>query len=274
MWIETSILAVVEGVTEFLPVSSTGHLILTKHLMGLTESESLDAFLVVVQAGAIFSVVTLYYKILKSWCESWLSIFIRRLQTPESASLRNQSFAFAMSILPFGVLGFLFKPFVKSLFSYKSVAVALIVGGVVILVVEKYLEKKVVHEKEINSLTFKSAFTIGIGQCLALWPGFSRSAATILMSRTLGFSRSASAEISFLIGLPTLLGASLYEGVSSAKYLTGEWVWYLISGIFLSWLTALVCIKLFVSFLKKYSLGIFAYYRIVVGILILVFFNQ
>jgi undecaprenyl-diphosphatase len=274
MWIETLVLSVVEGVTEFLPVSSTGHMILAKSALGLESSDALNSFLVIVQAGAILAVVTLYFPIFLDWFKSWICLLYTNLKVEDATKLRMQSLSVAFSILPFGVLGLLLKPYLNQLFSYRSVALALIVGGLFILVVERILHNRPpeVAQKNLSDLTLKSGILIGLGQCLALWPGFSRSAATLLTARLLGFERSAAAEVSFLLGLPTLLGAATYESVKSYQFLTDEWIRYLIVGIVVAWITAFICVKLFVAFLKKYPLAVFAYYRIVLGSLILIFF--
>jgi undecaprenyl-diphosphatase len=275
MWMETFVLAVVEGITEYLPVSSTGHMILAKSALGLQDSEALDAFLVIVQAGAILAVVTLYFPILLSWLNSWLELVGKKKLLPNAQTLRMQSLAVALSMLPFAILGISFKPFIKTLFSYQSVSWALIVGGFFILAVEWFLKRKPADakEKDLNDLSLRSGIVIGLGQCLALWPGFSRSAATLLTARLVGFERSAAAEVSFLLGLPTLLGAAGYETIKSNSALTPEWLGYLAMGIVVSWFTALVCVKLFVSYLKKYPISVFAYYRIVVGVTILIVFR-
>jgi undecaprenyl-diphosphatase len=274
MWIETLALSVVEGITEFLPVSSTGHMILAKSALGLESSEALNAFLVIVQAGAILAVITLYFPIFIDWFKSWICLFYTNLKVEDATKLRMQSLSVAFSILPFGILGLLMKPYLNQLFSYKSVALALIVGGFFILIVEKILRKRPPEssQKKLSDLNLNSGILIGLGQCLALWPGFSRSAATLLTARLLGFERSAAAEVSFLLGLPTLLGAATYESIKSYEYLTEDWIQYLIVGIIVAWVTAFICVKLFVAYLKKYPLAVFAYYRIVLGALILVFF--
>jgi len=288
-WLAIIVLAVVEGVTEFLPVSSTGHMILARSLMGLPASEALDAFLVIVQGGAILAVVSVFWRLFVKWIKAWLQFFVRgsnpaallleaeqnavAVVAAEGPALRAQSLAVVLSVLPFALFGFFAKDFVKSLFSANVVACALIVGGVFILVAERFLSRRV-DERRSEEFGFRDALFVGLGQCLALWPGFSRAAATLLFARFSGFSRSASAEISFLVGLPTLLGVSGYEAMKSWQHLDAQWWTYLAVGIVIAWVVAYVCVKTFVAFLRRYPLSVFAWYRIVVGIFILWFFRD
>lgn len=271
-WLEIIVLSVVEGITEFLPISSTGHLIIFKKLLNINESEQLNAFLVIVQSGAILAVVSVFFPVLLKWFKSWLSLLQKSdIKSAIDVKHRQQSVGVALSVLPFAVVGFLNKDFIKSLFSVKVVAVALIVGGILIVVDEYFLRRFRKSERDMSSLTIRDTFLVGVGQCLALWPGFSRSAATILTGRWLGFSRSASAEIGFLIGLPALLGTALYETIKVYKQLDAQWIQFLIVGIIISWGVAYVCVKSFIKFLNRYPLTIFAAYRILVGTAILVF---
>jgi undecaprenyl-diphosphatase len=282
MWFEIIVLSVVEGVTEFLPVSSTGHMILARSLMGLPESPALDAFLVVVQAGGILAVVSVFWPLFLKWIKAWAQFFFKGAigvpfvgslegQRPltavvaaEGTALRAQSLAVALSVLPFALLGFFFKDFIKSLFNHGVVAWALIVGGIFILVAERVLAGKE-NERPASEFSIRDALIVGLGQCLALWPGFSRAAATLLFARFSGFSRAASAEISFLVGLPTLLGVAGYEALKEWKHLDATWHGYLAVGILVAWAVAYVCVKTFVAFLRRYPLSVFAWYRIAVG---------
>lgn len=268
-FVDIIILSIVEGVTEFLPVSSTGHMIITRDLLGLENNESLSAFLVIVQAGAILAVISAFLKVFKNWLVAWINV-TNKSETFVDA--RRQSLSIAMSVIPFAIVGFLFKDFIKSLFSVSVVAYALIVGGVLIVVVEQLLARRQnKEEKKFESVTLKDCVIIGVGQCLALWPGFSRSAATILTARARGYSRPASAELSFLIGMPALLGTASYEAIKEWHLLPSEWHTYLLVGIVISWAVAYVCVKGFVAFLQKFSLSWFAAYRIIVGVLILLY---
>lgn len=273
-WTDIITLSVVEGITEFLPVSSTGHMILVREILKMEESKQLDAFLVIVQAGAILAVTTIFLQQFLQWSRSWLVILKNQPANAKIKSNVHQSLAFGLSVIPFAVIGYMNKDFVKSLFSFDVVAYALITGGIFMLVGEYFCNKatkKRVVEKNLQDFGYRDAFFVGMGQCLALWPGFSRSAATIIVSRFTGFSRKGAAEVSFLVGMPTLLGAAGYETLKAYKDLNAEWIQFLVVGILVAWVTAYFCVKGFVAYLRKYSLSAFAYYRISVGILILLF---
>jgi undecaprenyl-diphosphatase len=285
MWLEVVVLSIVEGVTEFLPVSSTGHMILAKALMGLPESDALNAFLVIVQAGGILAVVSLFWPLFLKWIQAWLALRPRHFQnaqqspikvvfqeTDDAGAFRRQSMAFALSVVPFAICGFLFGKTIKTFFHPNVVSWALICGGVFILLAEHFLKNRT-DDKAVKDYSFKDALWVGVGQCLALWPGFSRAAATLLFGRFAGYSRTASAEISFLVGFPTLLGVAGYEAMKEWKHLTSEWLLYVGVGIAIAWVVAYFCVKTFVAFLKKYPLSVFAWYRIGVGILMLIYFN-
>lgn len=272
---EAMVLSVVEGITEFLPVSSTGHMILAQHFLGIEESESVKAFLVIVQAGAILAVVTVFWPTLLRWLRAWLSLVSSRTGERQASVIgdRAQSLFFAVSVIPFAVFGYLNRDFIKSLFDVRVVAYALLVGGILILVDEWWLSKgRVGKERSLDEFKFVDAVVIGLGQCCALWPGFSRSAATIIAGRWRGFSRTAAAEVSFLVGLPTLCGTALYEMKSSWQLIDSEMRFQLWVGIVVAWVTAYICVKTFLVFLRRFPLTIFAYYRIIVAGLLLYFF--
>ncbi len=274
-WLDIIILSIVEGITEFLPISSTGHMIITNKILGLAETEQLDAFLVIVQIGAILAVVSVFWKIFLGWIRAWLALAPKSpIQKEElHASARKQSLFAASAVIPFALMGFAFHKQIKALFDVRIVASALITGAIVILVSEYLIGKRRSPQKTTDSLSLKDALLVGCGQCLALWPGFSRSAATIISGRLRGFSQGAAAEISFIIGLPTLAGAASYEMFEKAKLLNAEWFQYLAVGIVVAWVVAFIFVKGFILFLQKYSMAVFAYYRLVVGGLLLIFFR-
>ena len=275
-WLDILILSVVEGVTEFLPVSSTGHMIIVSNLLKLPESKQLDAFLVIVQAGAILAVITACWPTLLRWVRGWLALLgaSEGEGSAEHIAERRQSLFVAMAVIPFAVVGFALRNVVKSLFSPNVVASALIVGAVLILVSEFVQRRRKTPERTSATMGFADALAIGLGQCCALWPGFSRSAATIMAGQARGFSRSTAAELSFLVGLPTLLGTAGYEALKSWHDLTSDWLQYLAVGILVSWIVAYICVKSFIAFLKRFPLSVFAYYRIVIGVIILWYFNS
>ncbi|MFZ9519189.1 MAG: undecaprenyl-diphosphate phosphatase [Silvanigrellaceae bacterium] len=273
--IDSICLSIVEGVTEFLPVSSTGHMIIARQLLGLEKSDSLDAFLVIVQAGAILAVVTVFWPTLLGWLHAWLAFVLRRSNASASMiGARQQSIYFALSVIPFALFGYVFKNQIKALFDVRVVAYALLVGGVLILLDEHvFAKKRRGRERSLENFGLVDAFLVGLGQCCALWPGFSRSAATIITGRWLGFSRTSAAEISFLVGLPTLCGTALYEAKSSWQLIDSELRGQLLLGIGVAWIVAYLFVKLFLAFLKRFPLTVFAWYRIAVAIAILYFIN-
>lgn len=277
--LDAIILSVVEGVTEFLPVSSTGHMILFQKLLGVEESEAVDAFLVIVQSGAILAVLTVFWPTFLRWARAWLSLlslggFLAVRGGATSVSDRIQSVYFALSVVPFALVGYFNKDFIKSLFDVRVVAYALLFGGVFILIDEWFLSRRRSgKERALESFSLMDAFVVGCGQCLALWPGFSRSAATIIFGRWRGFSRTASAEVSFLIGLPTLCGVALYEAKSSWHLISDDIRLQLGIGIGVAWVTAFICVKSFLIFLRRFPLSLFAYYRILLAGLLLYFWN-
>jgi undecaprenyl-diphosphatase len=274
--LDAIVLSVVEGITEFLPVSSTGHMILFQRLLGVEESEAVDAFLVIVQSGAILAVVTVFWPTFMRWLRAWVSLIGLSRSDGRARVIgdRVQSIYFALSVIPFAVVGYFNKDFIKSLFDVRVVAYALLFGGLFILVDEWFLApRRSGKERSLESFSLVDSLVIGLGQCLALWPGFSRSAATIIFGRWRGFSRTSSAEVSFLIGLPTLCGVAVYEARSSWELISEEMRLQLLVGIGVSWITAFICVKSFLIFLRRFPLSIFAYYRIIVAALLLYFWN-
>lgn len=280
-WFQIVALSVVEGITEFLPVSSTGHMVITNKVLGIPQSAELEAFLVIVQAGAILAVVSVYWKRFWGWLRAWLDIFSKSPR-PESRASRLESLYVALAVVPFGVVGFLLKDVIDgALDSVRVVAAALIMGGILILVTERFMARRKAPdvqdegENVTGKFGWKEALIIGSGQCLALWPGFSRSAATIIVSRMRGFTQQEAAEISFIVGLPTLLGAASFKAIEDFGVLTAhtQWLAFLGVGIVVSWATAYAFVKWFIGYLRRHSLNGFAYYRLVVGALILAFFS-
>ena len=272
-WLDIIVLAIVEGVTEFLPVSSTGHMIIVSNLLELPESKQLEAFLVIVQSGAILAVITACWPTLLRWIRGWIAFFGSSKGNAEHISERQQSLFVLMAVVPFAVIGFSLRNVIKSLFSTNVVAYALIFGGILMLISEFIHSRRKTPERTSSKMGFVDALFIGFGQCCALWPGFSRSAATIIAGQARGFSRGTAAELSFLVGLPTLLGTAGYETLKSWNHLTSDWLQFLAVGILVSWVVAYICVKSFIAFLKRFPLSVFAYYRILIGFFLLWYFN-
>ena len=271
--IQTIIISIVEGLTEFLPVSSTGHMIITQHLLGVSQgSPFVHAFTFIIQFGAILSVVCLYWK-----------RFFHVDRTPVPADVENPFLRFIhplrfywllfVGVLPAVVIGLAAK---KSglldwlLDSIWAVAIMLVVGGLFMLFCDKIFNKG----REENKVNEKRAFNIGLWQCLSVIPGTSRSMATIVGGMANGLTRKRAAEYSFFLAVPTMAGATLLDLLDILKE-DATWVnthdlLMLAVGCVVSFVVALLAMKWFVSFLTKYGFKVFGWYRIIIGIIIIV----
>lgn len=259
------ILGVVEGLTEYLPVSSTGHLIITSQLLGLRSSEGLtpsqieaiQAFEIVIQGGAILAVAVLYHRYL---LDTVLGVLGKSIKG------RQLFINICCATLPVLVVGFLLKDFIARYLQFPGpVLFSLVLGGVVMLVFEKFQKQKGIPAKEfsIHDLTWKSALAIGMIQCFALWPGMSRSMVTIVGGMYIGLRRGAAAEFSFLVGLPVLLAATLYKGLKDGDVLLAHiGPSSLLIGVLTSAIAAALAIRWLVSFLNRRGLALFGWYRL------------
>lgn len=250
-------LGIVEGLTEFIPVSSTGHLILVSDLMNFS-MDNKESFSIFIQLGAILSVLVLYrdrfYKLLR-----------------ESLSLNFNSFSvvhLVVGCLPAFIFGALLHDFIKQeLFSSKVVAITLILGGIVFLFIEKQIASS--KTTDLDQLTIKQAILIGLWQCLALCPGVSRSGATIVGGLLTGLDKKTSADFSFILAVPVMFVAVLYDSYKILPNLTMSELNLFGIGFVVAFITALLAIKVFLSLLRKYSLVPFGVYRIIMGVIIL-----
>jgi undecaprenyl-diphosphatase len=268
---QTVILAIVEGLTEFLPVSSTGHMIIAQNLMGIESTPFVKAFTVIIQFGAILSVVVLYYK-----------RFFRLNHTPAPAGatsvqkfLHKWDFYWKLFVafIPAIIIGGLGNKVVDMLLgSVVVVASMLVVGGVFMLFCDRIFNKG----SENTKMTNKKAFFIGLFQCIAMIPGVSRSMATIVGGMAQNFTRKTAAEFSFFLAVPTMFAATvldilkLFESGDASAAITSNNVFSLVLGCVIAFVVALLAIKGFINFLTKYGFQAFGYYRIVVGGFILV----
>jgi len=249
--ISAIIMGIVEGLTEFLPVSSTGHLILTAHLLGF-EGERAKTFEVVIQFGAVLAVFVLYFK-------TFMKILTFRL----GSGINILHLLLAM--LPAGVIGVLAHSFIKQyLFGPETVLIGLVLGGILMIVAER--SKKAVTSEELNDITYKQAFMIGCFQILALWPGFSRSGSTISGGILAGTSQKAAAEFTFIVSVPIMGGASLLDLIDNRAGLTGEDLPLFLIGLCASFVVGMLAVVTFVNMMKKLRLSWFAYYRFAVAI--------
>ena len=263
--LETIIIAIVEGLTEFLPVSSTGHMILAQSLLGVESTPFVKAFTVIIQFGAILSVICLYWKKFfyptaeRSGVSYWRAMydFYARL---------------VVGVLPAVVLGLAFNDFIESnLGNVTLVAVMLIIGGVFMLFCDRIFNKG----SEDTRLTYRRAFTVGLIQCISMIPGVSRSMATIVGGMSQRLTRKAAAEFSFFLAVPTMLGATCLETYKLISHgggslLTqGNNLEMLLLGSAVAFVVAILAIKFFINYVTKYGFAAFGWYRIIVGIVII-----
>ena len=245
-WFEALIIAIVEGITEFLPISSTGHMIITKEILHLQDSEFINLFIVNIQLGAILSVVVLYWKRFFKSLGFYYKLFI--------------------AVLPAGILGFLFGEYIDEMLeSALIVACSLVLGGVVLLFVDKWFAKV----DEDQEITYPKAFKIGLFQVIAMIPGISRSAATIIGGMVQKLNRKNAAEFSFFLAVPTMFAASAYKLYKGYDALNTENIGILLFGNAVAFVVAIIAMRSFIRFLTKNGFRIFGWYRIVVGLAII-----
>lgn len=249
---ESIVIAIVEGITEFLPVSSTGHMIIAQSLLGMESTEFVKAFTVNIQFGAILSVIVLYWKRFFQTLDFYLKLLV--------------------AFLPAAVIGFLASDYIDAMLeSVQVVAVMLVIGGVLMLFVDKWFNKP----DENQEMDWKRALKIGFFQCIAMIPGVSRSMATIVGGMTTKLTRKNAAEFSFFLAVPTMAAASGYKLLKllmepSGVQLLADNLTVLIIGNVVAFIVAMAAIKFFIGFLTKYGFKVFGYYRIVVGVVLLV----
>ena len=241
------VIAIVEGITEFLPVSSTGHMIITQELLGMEINDFVKAFTVNIQFGAILSVVVLYWKRFFQTLEFYYKLFV--------------------AFIPAAVLGLLLSDYIDMMLeSVFVVALMLVLGGIVLLFVDKWFNKPAKDQ----TIKYPTAFKIGLFQCIAMIPGVSRSAATIVGGMSQKLDRKTAAEFSFFLAVPTMFAAAGYKLLQNYKDITADNINMLIIGNVVAFIVAMFAIKFFISFLTKYGVKVFGYYRIVVGLAILI----
>ena len=251
-YIQATVLAIIEGITEFLPISSTGHMIIASSFFGIAHDDFTKLFTVVIQLGAILSVVVLYFK--------------RFFQTLDFY------FKLLVAFIPAVVFGLLFSKKIDALLENPiTVAVSLVVGGVILLKVDDWFAPKEALQ-ETTSISYATALKIGLFQCLAMIPGVSRSGASIVGGMSQKLSRTTAAEFSFFLAVPTMLGATVkkcYDYYKDGYVLTHDQINFLILGNIVAFIVALLAIKSFIGYLTKHGFKMFGYYRIVAGLAIL-----
>lgn len=262
--LKTVVLGIVEGITEWLPVSSTGHLILVDEFIKLNMTqEFMSVFNVVIQLGAIFAVLLLYF--------NKLNPFSKIKNDTEKKETINLWMKVVVAVIPSAILGLLFDDYIEAkFFNPITVSVMLIVYGLIMIIMEN--RKSTVKIHNTNDLTYKTALAIGMFQCLALIPGTSRSASTIIGAVLVGTSRFVATEFSFFLAIPTMLGASALKLLKTGFTFNGfEWL-ILCVGSIVSFIVSVIVIKMLMDYIKKHDFKVFGYYRIVLGIIVLLYF--
>ncbi len=263
--LQAIIIAIIEGITEYLPVSSTGHMIFASSYFGIEKEEFVKLFQVSIQFGAILAVVVLYWK--KFFDFSKLQFFIK----------------LACAVVPALILGKLFDDKIEAVLEHPTpIAIVLIIGGIILLFVDRFFKNPTIHQEE--DITIKKAVTIGFWQCLAMMPGTSRSAASIIGGMQQGLSRQAAAEFSFFLAVPTMLAVTCYSvflktydksGLKGFELIlkTEDNTKMFIIGNLVAFVVAVLAIKFFIEIIKKYGFKPWGWYRIIAGILLLAYFN-
>lgn len=250
------VLGIIEGLTEFLPISSTAHLSLTSQLLGIAQTDFIKTFEIAIQSGAMLAVIAIYWR-------KFLNMEINK--------------KIITAFLPTAILGFVLYKLIKSYLigNLYITLTSLFIGGIILIVFEKYINKKEktqvsINETDILGLSYKKTALIGLFQSLAVIPGVSRSAATIVSGRLLGLEKDSVVEFSFLLAVPTILAATGYDLLKNYALFSSQDIGSLSLGFIFSFITAIISIKFFISYISKHSLTSFGIYRILVSILILI----
>ncbi len=255
------ILGLVEGLTEFIPVSSTGHLIIASNFLGLN-SIQINVFEIFIQLGAILAIVYEYRK-----------IFLKQFfLIPQDRNAQSFFIKLVISFIPAAILGLLFHTQIHAyLFNPISVSIALIIGGFIILIIENLKIKSTILE--VKQITFSKALLIGLFQCLSLIPGTSRSGATIMGAMLLKLNRQTATEFSFFMAVPVIIAASCYEILKNHQLLNTDDILFFLTGFIASFISALYIIRFLIRYVSNHNFKVFAYYRIGFGLIFLILFS-
>lgn len=264
--VKTIIIGIVEGITEWLPISSTGHMILLEEWIQLDVStEFWELFLTVIQLGAIMAVVVLFFH--------KLNPLSPKKSKEEKWNTWNIWFKVVVGVVPAGIIGLIFDEWLfNNLYNYITVALMLVLYGVLFIVIENKNKDKVSTINDFNSLTYKTAFLIGIFQVLALIPGTSRSGATILGAIILGTSRYIAAEFSFFLSIPVMFGASFIKILRFGFEFSNQELIILFTGMVTAFIVSIIAIKFLLGYIKKNDFKAFGWYRIVLGVFVILYF--
>ncbi len=248
--LQAIIIGIIEGFTEFLPISSTGHMIVASEFLGIEQSAVFKAYEVIIQFAAILAVMLLYReKINLKEIDLWQKIMV--------------------AFLPLAMIGFLLKDWVKEIFVTSTVAWMFIIGGIIFIIVEYFHKDEACEAKEVESVTWKQALIIGFGQVLSLIPGTSRAGSTIIAGMLAGVNRKASTEFSFLLAIPVMMAVSGYDLLKHYHEFMGADLTAFVVGFVVAFVVAYVTIKLFIVFLQRFTFVAFGIYRILFGIILL-----
>ena len=255
-------LGIVEGITEWLPISSTGHMILVNEFIGNTGFTSSDLYLYVIQLGAILAVVTLYFK--------KLNPFALSKSAQEKKDTWQMWFKVIVACVPAAVIGLLLNDFMEQFENWYVVSAMLIIYGVAFLFIERKNKKELVTD--IKFMSYKTALLIGMFQVLSIIPGTSRSGATILGAMIIGCSREAAAEFSFFLAIPVMVGVSFLKIVTTDEILNAQNLTVLLTGMAVAYAVSMMAIKFLMNFVKKHDFKSFGWYRIILGVIIIGYF--
>ncbi len=261
--IKAIILGIIEGITEWLPISSTGHMILFNEITNTKSGFfTTDVFLYVIQLGAILAIATLYFKKLNPFSPSKSKI--------EKSNTWNMWFKVIVACLPAAVIGLLLNDFMEKFENWYVISITLILYGILFILIER--KNKSTKVEELNDLTYKTAILIGLFQVLSIIPGTSRSGSTILGAMLLGCSRTLAAEFSFFLAIPVMFGVSFLKLVTNDYVMTSsEWV-ILILAMVVAYVVSMIAVKFLTNYVKKHDFKVFGWYRIVLGILVIGYF--
>jgi undecaprenyl-diphosphatase len=248
--LQAIIIGIIEGFTEFLPISSTGHMIVASRFLGIEETALVKAYEVIIQFAAILAVMLIYRdKLSFTKIELWKKLLL--------------------AFLPLAVVGYIFKDQIKALFSVEVVAVMFIIGGIIFLIVEHFYKEEKSHTVDVEKVSYSQALWVGIAQIFSLVPGTSRAGATIIGGLLTGMDRKTSAEFSFLLAIPVMAAVSGYDLLKHYReFADANWIAFLI-GFVVAFVVAYLTIKLFLAFLQRFTFVSFGIYRIVFGVILL-----
>jgi undecaprenyl-diphosphatase len=251
--LQAVLIALIEGLTEFLPVSSTGHMILASAIMKINNEEFVKTFEIAIQIGAIMAIVLMYRHRFLRGIEIYLKL--------------------AVAFLPTAIIGILAYGFIKSvLFDPLIVAISLLIGGIIIIIIDKRVSEKKSDTLDLEKITYKNAFFIGLVQCLSMIPGVSRAAATIYGGVFNGLDRKQATEFSFLLAVPVMFAAAGYDLLKTPVVFSGYDRILLLSGVIIAFFSAWIAVKIFLKIVERYGFKYFGYYRIIIGIIFLLMF--